>query len=721
MHLLSIIQTVKISLAYFLFVIFLPSLILRNRFKKEEMTKRFFIYLVYGNFYLSTIVFGLSYLNLFNRLTLLLSILFLSVIIYIGSNRHHFLKKTWKTKETTKEVLLGEYGFRLYFSKMLKDRLNYLKRVYQEVFAENKLEWLIFLAIIFYNVYQYGINSMEYTTYIAPDEEVHLYWIQSLVQGNIYPSGVYPHVFHTILAALIKLFNFNGMRMILYFSSTSIILIMTTLYIGLRKILKSKYAALLGLLLYSTLDLFIEHATYRYQFTIPQEYGMIMLLPMAIFLFDYIKEQKKSDLLFFGIALALTFGIHPYTGAIALVLTLSIGLVYFYKIIKEKLFFKLILVGLLSLLLALVPMGIGLATGHELEQSFSWGAEVIKGDVYSTTSESVAKEELEDNEEATSVSFNQFITGAKLDLKKYLIPKSKKMLVLLILMLFSVMYNLFAILYHRGDLKSEYQLAFALNNFLLFTLILFKALNLPTIMEPKRIAIYFAYFSAIFLGMPLELMSRLLNKTKLKKAVPVLSIGGMGLGLFLVFQLNILRPLPPFYYFQPSGTMLANIGIMEEYEDYTWTTVSPVNNITAVLNHGYHYELSDFILQQEDWQPEKEIKIPSENVFLYVEKMPIIQYGSEFHRGDDALKNRPLVTKDEAQMELSESTGENYHYKNERNILMAKAYYWAEEYKEYFPKEIDTYYEDEELIVYRIKQNQYALNNLNINYQMNSR
>lgn len=720
MYVFGITQAIKIAISYFALIVFLPSRIFGDRFKNEAITKRFMIYVVFGNLYLSTLVFILAYLNLFNRLSLLISILLTSILLYTILNRQQLSRKSFKTKRITEEVIVGEYGFQLFVSKSVKKGMRYLKRIYREVFYENKEEWFVFLLILLFNLYQYGINSVEHMTYVAPDEEIHLYWIQSLMKGNIYPSGVYPHVFHTIVAALIKTFNFNAMWVIIYFGMTISGLIMTMLYIGLRKVFKSKYAALFGFMLYSTWDIFLQDATYRYQFTIPQEYAMIMLIPMAIFLLDYIKEKKRSDLIFFSFALALAVGIHFYTGIVAIILAASIVMTYLYKLIKEKTFSKLLMAGILSAVLAVAPLAIGLSLGYELEQSFTWGAEVIKGDIYSETSDGALKEDKK-VEETPVLTLEQFKIGAIRDIEKYVVPYVKTMYFILFSIVFSLLYNILLKLSKKEDSENEYQIAFAINSLLLLLLILFKALDLPTLMEPKRMAIYFAYFSSIFLGMPFEIGSQLLSQTKLKKELPILSLGIIFSSFLLIVRLDTVRNLPPSYYFQTTGTTLTNLNIMEEYKNDTWTVISPVNNISMIMGNGYHYELSEFILEQEHWTAKKEIQIPTEHVFLYVEKMPIIKYGFEFERGDPAINNRPKITKEDALQNLSESTKENYHYIRERNILMAKAYYWAEEYTKYFPKEIEVYYEDSELIVYRIQQNVNALNNFSIDYKLNNR
>ena len=80
-----------------------------------------------------------------------------------------------------------------------------------------------------------------------------------------------------------------------------------------------------------------------------------------------------------------------------------------------------------------------------------------------------------------------------------------------------------------------------------------------------------------------------------------------------------------------------------------------------------------------------------------------------------------MVNKEDALNSLTDTEDDAYYYQKERHILMAKAYYWAQAYQEYFPKEMSVYYEDPELIVYRVKQNEYALNNFSIDYGMNGR
>ena len=51
---------------------------------------------------------------------------------------------------------------------------------------------------------------------------------------------------------------------------------------------------------------------------------------------------------------------------------------------------------------------------------------------------------------------------------------------------------------------------------------------------------------------------------------------------------------------------------------------------------------------------------------------------------------------------------------------MSKAYFWAERYMQYFPDQMRVYYEDQDVIIYEIKQNMFALNNFAIDYGYNT-
>ena len=729
MHIESIINLINVFAAYFILIIVSTSFMIKPIAKNKNIFNRFVLYLVVGNFYIINLVFILAYLNIFNRLALIITLMLSTVFIRIILDKKDAKRIYSDSKDTIKHLLHGEYGTKLFLQKVLLSIRFSIKSFYTEIAKGKKLEWIIFLSIMCYNIYYYSYNNINFVSFGAPDEEVHLYWIQSLMGGHIFPSGVYPHGFHNILAAITVLFRFNAVTVIRAFGVTAMVLIMTMLYLGLRKILTSKYAALFGFIVFSLVNIYNIESIYRYQFAIPQEYGMIMLMPMAIFLFSYLKNKGMSDLIFFGMCFSMTISIHFYITIIALVLCLSIGIVYFHRILKNKLLMKLILCGFLSTVVAIAPLAVGFAKVKKMEQSMEWAVRVIQGKEYGSDEEQNIKIEEANKIELTnkveeankSFNWNSFLVEAKDEITKFVVLDIRVMYIFLALLALTIFYIVLFTVSKKTKEENLYQLSFAIYGFLLVFLIICRILKLPTVMEPKRVAIFFAYFSPIFIAMPFEVLYESFDKDKIKKICSAVTLTAIPISIFLIVKSGGMRPLPPFYYFQTKGAMLVDCDIMRKYSDHKWTVVSPVNDTSVIQNNGYHYELNDFILKQENWNKNMEIKIPTKYVFIYIEKRPIVQYGYRFYKDDKAIVNRDTVTYEDAEKALDKKNDDNSNYKEYRTILMSKVYYWAQEYKKYFPKEMTVYYEDDELIVYRIVQNEYALNNFSINYGANEK
>lgn len=721
MYIKSIINLINVFAAYFILIIMFTSFMIKPIVKNKNIFKRFVLYLVIGNFYIINIVFILAYLNIFNRLALIITLIITTIFIRIVLDKKDAKRIYSESTETIKHLLYGEYGTKLFLQRKLFSIRLSIKSFLTELTKGKKLEWVTFLSIMCYNIYYYNYNNINFVSFQAPDVEVHLSWIQHLIGGQIFPDGVYPHGFHNILAAITVIFGFNAVTVIRFFAVTSMLLIMTMLYFGLRQILKSKYAALFGIIAYSLLNIYNMEAISRFQAAITEEYGMIMLMPMAMYLLSYLKDKKKSDLLLFGLCLSMTISIHFYVAIIALVICLSIGIVYFYRILKNKLLMKLLLCGILSAMVAIAPLAVGFAKVKKMEQSMDWAVRVMQGKENGSNDEKTKgiEETNKINKIDQQLSWNSFLVDAKNVITKCTVLDIRVMYAFLALLALTIIYVILLIVLRKIKEENLYQLSYAINSLLLIFLIVSSALKIPAVMDINRVSIFFAYFSSISLAMPLEILYEIFEKSKLRKISSVITFTAIPAFILIIVKFGFVRPLPPFYYFQTKGAMLVDCNIMEKYNDHKWTVVSPVNDTSIIRNNGYHYELNDFILKQEDWNKDKEIIIPTKYVFIYIEKRPIVQYGYRFYRDDKAVVNRGMVTYEDAKKALDKKNEDNDNYKEYRSILMSKAYYWAQEYKKYFPKEMTVYYEDDELVVYRIVQNEYALNNFSINYVAN--
>ena len=156
--------------------------------------------------------------------------------------------------------------------------------------------------------------------------------------------------------------------------------------------------------------------------------------------------------------------------------------------------------------------------------------------------------------------------------------------------------------------------------------------------------------------------------------------------------------------------------IIKEEEDNTWTIVSANDETQMGLYHGYHYELISFLREMEykNAKPGEElnIKIPTDSVYVFVEKVPL-DYTEHYERSGQS------VSVEGAEKELP-NVGGIAMYKGEyRWILMSRLYYWAKEFERLYPTNVSVYCETEDFVCYKIKQNPYRLFNFAIDYRYN--
>jgi len=140
-----------------------------------------------------------------------------------------------------------------------------------------------------------------------------------------------------------------------------------------------------------------------------------------------------------------------------------------------------------------------------------------------------------------------------------------------------------------------------------------------------------------------------------------------------------------------------------------------------IINSGFHYEWLD-LLEELGGLGNKKIYIPTKYVFFSIEKKPI-SYNSvidvlQKKNNEGTTKVSSTFAKETIDFSVTGKTRSEL-YKTQRDAIMSKAYYWAKEYASLFPHEMQVYYEDDEIIIYRLEQDTYALNNLSINYGFN--
>ena len=149
--------------------------------------------------------------------------------------------------------------------------------------------------------------------------------------------------------------------------------------------------------------------------------------------------------------------------------------------------------------------------------------------------------------------------------------------------------------------------------------------------------------------------------------------------------------------------------------------VSTVDELYQVVQYGFHEEMITFVnsAMTEDYT------IPTEYVFIFVEKKPIQYAQSHFFEGPDWLAKEkytqyyndfvsqcPEINAGEISLEVAKNNRAKFRnhssvYNNleMRTIVESRMYGWCLDFEELYPHELHTYYEDDQFVCYYFKQN----------------
>lgn len=239
-------------------------------------------------------------------------------------------------------------------------------------------------------------------------------------------------------------------------------------------------------------------------------------------------------------------------------------------------------------------------------------------------------------------------------------------------------------------------------------------LGLPTLMDPARCSIYFAY---LLWSVPILVVDSLLYFVM---PLNVLQIPRNGISLLLTgailvgaFQDGEIKQVEFSSDYVKNEAIICLDNIIYENEDEKWTIVSANDELQMGLDHGWHYEIHSFLHGMEYLTSNTKIEIPTEKVYIFIEKIPV-NYAVAYANSGQSISRKG------ASQELPNSAGLGNYAGENRWIEMSRMYYWAEAFQKMYPNEMQVYYETDEFICYKIEQNMYRLYNFAIDYGYNT-
>ena len=691
-------------------LLILPAFLLGLVPKEATLFEKLSIAMSINCFVVIMLVFLLAFLNILNVFTLLAGILLLILCCLFIFKRENTMRKLDSMLRIFAQFTQGFYSGKIIWRRFFSALTKGIGRFFIFIFR-NIVDVLVFCGVFGYAIWYRCYHALTQLQYGVPDGYVHTMWVKMLEQGEIFTNGVYPFGMHNIIYAVKALFGLNMVTLMRDFGVFVGLIVVIMLYLFLRTVFRSKTAANLAFIFYCLCDAIIVEAVKRQMYTIPQELGMIFIFPCGYFFNKYLNQRQTRDLIIFSLCFSLTLLIHFYLTIIAGIICACILLVNIHNLFKRGVFLRLLLAGVISVVVAFLPLGVGLMSGLQWEKSMTYATDVIEG----TAETSAGSNAIADEYFSGQISFREAFEHSINDFFPI-----KWFWYLMAATLLSCIYFIWMLFYK--DERERIRIIFSMVLFvgIIVFISIAPIFGLPLLMELNRSCAFFAYGCVVVLAVPVDMIAFILRKKTWTRA----AFGVVAAALYLSFAYYLFgmgRYMRLGYSFQMQykGCVQAYYQIVSQMPQDNWTIVSPTEETCMVIGDGYHYELRDFIIEMEDYSEKSKIYIPTTNVFVYVEKSPL-DFNRHLFYSQPLPEDTPMVTWEEAQkpIELPPDATLGYPYVEHsmRRIIESKAYYWAQKYREYFPNEMRVFYEDEQIVVYHIVQNINMPNNFAINY-----
>ncbi len=775
-------QLVGMFCAYLGVTILVPMVVFRRYLKHRSITNQLLLSFLFGNFYIIMIVQFFQLLKISNKMTLTLATVLPALISGIKLNQISIGPAVRDLMKYSRRIAVGRFGKKTVLLRIgnkvsvaMKPLLKKTGILVKEHFWEILLQIGLFLLLI--GVYGRGI--VQTYGYSASDIPVHNYWINALGKNNIFVAGVYPHGYHCMIYYLHEVFGFETYVLLSQFAFVQVFCIHFSLLYFLKLCCKARYIPYVAVLFYTAGDFFMSITYARFASTLPQEFGMIFILPGIYYGFEFFGtrfeevksgERKKESwysLIGFAMSFGLTLSAHFYNTIIAGFFCVAMAIGYLFLFVRKQFFGNVVITCFVSVLIAILPMGIAFATGTPLEGSLYWARSVIVGESEETQDaessesseihEGEVQEPLADNgaevvvldegkesaeageksdEEETEVSGGYVVTPVsfqdrikqKLESLKWKIITINNVMkncvwnydsdwyvnlfwaTIVSLFIFGTLY----ILCHR-TCYGAMLISVAVYMIIMVLLLSAGPLDLIMLMDPARACIYFSYMVPLLVAMPLDAVAYFfMGGGRFKWAGNCMSFGCLlAMAIFLLGEGHV-RSSFQVGGFETNEAITCLTNIMEREEDEMWTICSANDELRMCEERGYHYETITFLKNMENWNENTKVTMPTPKVFFFIEKIPL-DYAVTYEGSGQT------ISREGAANPLSYSTGLTPYQGEQRWITMSRMYYWAQEFQRMYPNEMKVYLETDRFVCYVVEQNAYSLFNFAIDYGYNTR
>ena len=783
-----IIEYGKVLLGFGFLMFLWPTVVFRNYLAGKGATFRFSFCVTVQIVIVNTAVLFLGLIKLLNVWSMCL--LFYGTLLF---SLREYLILTKEKRKKFRYLVNGTFGWKNFFllerRKLLRTLELFCKRI-GSFYKKNWLEYTLLMIVVVYGMIYFTIGVFQEHSYGFSDMYVHHSWTYQLSQGVPFSAGIYPEGMHCVIYALSALFGIRLYNCMLFVQSAVVGVTLIAIHCLLKELFRWRYSAIFTLTLmltFGNLGRYILISMARMQCALPQEFAFPAVFLCCLYLVKYLKGGRKAvykgketkgfwdeNLLVFLLAFASTIVIHFYATFMAFFLCMGVAMFLWKRIFTKERFLPLVASVLLGLVISVVPMVAGFATGIPLQGSLYWAMGVMQQSVQQEVPEEQKEPETivpedvapdtvppeesvvpEENIAAPAIGKTETVWGKVCSVGNNILNKCKSFGktmyenaylemyeagfvngILLSMLLVLLGGSLGAFLIFCVEKKKNMEIEhpsyggyFIIVYISLIYVLVYasKYLGLPVLMERYRIAFICNLMVMAVATIPMDILFSLGTKALEEKGLKIFSAAFAG-GIVAVVWLS--GAYHGYLYFELTrydATVQVTNQIIEELPEKSYTIVSPTEELYQVIEFGWHEELFDFVkgLEQDEYS------LPSEYVFVFVEKKPFRYAQYHFHSGPHWLgynkyqeiygytSTWPEYTASEISKEYAEhdlysfsETNTFYLVLEPRTVLQSKLYHWCEEFKKQYPNEFKTYYEDEYFVCYYWKQNPYKVFNL---------
>ena len=756
--------------AYAIVFIIIPAKVLKLKLCDGNFIDNAMISITISQVTLISIVFVLAFMKIYNTTSLVLSIIFVILFYVKFKNRISFREKLRDFIFAFSDVVTGQLKLSLIIRNYLREKISNIshgvKRFATWYFDKNAGFHIVGTLCVLVLCIRRGFFAIISQGFPTSDVTVHTSWVNFTDAGYIFSDGIYPFALHNIVSAMARITFIDVVTIMRFMGPLNAIFMGLLLMIFITRIFKSPAASIITAMVYCLSSFGSGAVIDRIYFTLPQEYGMMYILPAGYFMIKFLEEQRTIDGITFSFAASMTVAAHFYDAIFSVPLCFCLVIPYFTFLFKKKVFLKMVLSVMLAAVVALGPMFVGLALGYHWQGSLDWAISMMslgsddgggdQGGEYQGEEQQEEQQQEEQQEGEQQEGEQQ--EGQEEDGQQTPAPQSSPD---------DGGWEQYEEYHEPNFIEKSIQSfgwtmesytdfwgyvvgacvvgSFALGGVALFTskkkqgrvaiglglnMVMFNYVllhpnyfGLPSFIGGDRALNYLIYFGALMIGVPFGVFWSFFEE-RVKPVRWVASVAIVLATAYLIVFTGTTFRTSAYYRMSYSAVTENYYKIKATHRKDTWTIVSTVDELSLTRNKGWHYELWEFIFRMEQYEPTRVVQIPTEYVYFVVEKRPL-RYNEPTYLGAPLALN-PRISKAAANQLVTEQIwptnkkSDYYGDYDKRVAVMSKAYFWAEKYMSYFPDQMTVYYEDMDIIIYEIKQNMYALNNFAIDYGYNT-